>query len=320
MRIAPYGFKHEFAKRWPIYDWRKSTKVAKRINSSNADLEIYNLIMREKPALVGRLGGTEARFLGEYKKISILPCFSQAVFRIKPNWKKRSKEVNRNAGFFFNSIDEAAQFYDLYHEALENTDILGAWGNAFTYIESQYLGDVPTLVPVGTTAPWIHPYSEDLNITPWAKALENRKVLVISHFTETMAKQFEKIQTVFPGYNLHKFEIITLKAPMTINTKYPVAKDWFTLLDEVKIEMNKIDFDVALVSAGSYSYPLAYYAKQIGKIGIHSGGGLQLFFGIMGKRWENANYLSTVINYEWTRPSQEETPDSAKFVEDGCYW
>jgi hypothetical protein len=319
-RFFPYGIKHEVAKRWPLWDWYRSDQVARKINPAIADISIFNLILKNKPALVGRLGGTESRFLGEFKKITSLPYFRSFVFKVKPNWRKRSKEINTNAGFYFENMEEANEFYSLYKNALSDTDILGAWGTAFSYIESDFVSRIPEIIPVGMTAPWVQPYSEDLRVTPWARALDGKKVLVISPFSESIEKQFANIINVFPNYKFHNFELKTLKSPMSINTQYPVAKSWFELLDEIKAKMDIIDFEVALVSAGSYSYPLAHHAKKLGKIGIHAGGGLQLFFGIMGKRWEKSEYLQKIVNSSWTRPTQEETPKSARLVEDGCYW
>jgi hypothetical protein len=319
-RFLTFGIKHEIAIRWPLQDWYRSNKVARKIDPSIADSSIYNLIIKNEPALVGRLGGTESRFLGEFKKIVSLPYFSSVIFKVKPNWKKRSKEINTNAGFYFKNINEVNEFYSLYKNSLSDTDILGAWGTAFSYIESDFIEEIPVMIPVGMTAPWVQPYSEDLCVTPWAKALEGKKVLVISPFSESIEKQFANINKVFPDYKFHNFELQTLKSPMSINTKYPVAKSWLELLNEIKIKMDKIDFDVALVSAGSYSYPLAHHAKKLGKIGLHAGGGLQLFFGIMGKRWEKSDHLLKIANQDWTRPTQKETPESALMVEGGCYW
>jgi hypothetical protein len=319
-RIFPYGIKHEIAKRWPLWDWYRSNTVAREISPTIADSSIYDLIINNKPALVGRLGGTESRFLGEFKKISSFPYFNNFIFKVKPNWKKRSNEINTNAGFYFKHLSESSEFYSLYMDALSDTDILGAWGTAFSYIESYFIDEISEFIPVGMTAPWVQPYIKNSQSTPWVKALEGKKVLVISPFSDSIQKQFVNIKKIFPDYDFHKFELITLKAPMTINTKYPVAKTWFELLDEVKSNMDKIDFDVALVSAGSYSYPLAHHAKKLRKIGIHAGGGLQLFFGIMGKRWEKSEYLHKLVNQNWTRPTQQETPKSALMVEGGCYW
>ena len=319
-KLMPYGFKHEVAKRWPIYDWYKSRKVAQLINPSTADTEIMKLIQRGKPALVGRLGGTEARFLGEFQKISSIPFLSQIFFRVKPNWIKRSREVNTNAGFYFQKISEVKTFSELYMEALSDTDILGAWGTAFSSIESKFVNRIPHLVPVAMTAPWIQPHLAETNSIPWAAALEKKKVLIISPFINSIEKQFINIKEIFPESNFHNFHLVTLKSPMTISTKYPVEKTWLQQLNAVKSKMDLIDFDVALVSAGSYSYPLAHHAKKMGKTGIHAGGGLQLFFGIMGKRWEKSDYLIQIVNDYWVRPSKDETPDSASLVENGCYW
>lgn len=316
----PYGFKHEVAKRWPIHDWIKSRKVARLINPSIADAVILNLIHQAKPALVGRLGGTEARFLSEFKKISSIAFLSKLIFRIKPNWIKRSKEVNTNAGFYFQNIDEVRLFSNLYFEALSDTDILGAWGTAFSSIESEFVNKISHFVPVGMTAPWIQAYTAKTNLIPWVVALEKKRVLIISPFIDSIKKQFANIKNVFPDSSFHNFHLLTLKAPMTVSTSYPVEKSWIQELNLVKSKMDFIDFDVALVSAGSYSYPLAHHAKKMGRIGIHAGGGLQLFFGIMGRRWEKSDYLVEIVNDYWIRPSKEETPDTALLVENGCYW
>jgi hypothetical protein len=319
-RFMPYGLKHEIAKRWPIHDWQKSKKVARLINPAIADVAVMNLIYLGKPALVGRLGGTEARFLGEFQKISSMPLLSKFIFKVKPNWIKRSKEINTNAGFYFQKISEAKIFSDLYMHALSETDILGAWGTAFSSIESKFVDKIPCFIPVGMTAPWIQPYIDQSNSKPWAAALEKKKVLIISPFVDSIEKQFTNMKNVFPDFNFHDFQIRALKSPMTISTTYPVEKSWLERLNAVKDKMDTIDFDIALVSAGSYSFPLAHHAKKMGKIGIHAGGGLQLFFGIMGKRWEKSDYLLKILNDYWIRPSKDETPDSASLVENGCYW
>lgn len=319
--LFPFGVRHEIAKRWPFWDWMMSIPVALRINPLIADSAIYNLISEDKPGLVGRLGGTEARFLGEYKKISTMPnVLKNVLYEAKPNWKKRAKEINVNAGFYFENIVDVEKFFNIYSAALTETDILGAWGTAFSSIENNFIGGISQIIPVGMTAPWIHPYSEEFSQAPWSKALINKRVLVVSPFSNSIKKQFSRIDKVFPSSSLHAFELEVIRSPMTINTNPPFSKSWFTNLEEVKLQMSITNYDVALISAGSYSYPLAHYAKLMGKIGIHAGGGLQLFFGIMGKRWDNSKFLNGILNSYWVRPSPEETPKSAHLVEGGCYW
>lgn len=321
---APFGLRHEIAKRWKPWDWYKSRAVAERINPAIADQVISDLIMLGQPALVGRLGGTESRFLGEYLKVTKLKYLSRIQFRIKHNWIKRSKEINTNAGFYFEDGSQVEKFYKLYDEALLNTDVLGAWGTAFAWIESGYLTNVNSLIPVPMTAPWVDAYKPTFSSIPWSNSLHGKKVLVISPFAESIEKQHKIIKKVFPDVYYPEFTLTTIKAPQTIGFNSNSKPDWFENLNNMKKLMSGENFDVALVAAGAYSYPLAHYAKQLGRIGIHAGGGLQLFFGILGRRWETnwgkGNYLEKYFNEFWTRPSENETPANANKVENGCYW
>jgi hypothetical protein len=58
----------------------------------------------------------------------------------------------------------------------------------------------------------------------------------------------------------------------------------------------------------------------MGKQAIYMGGSLQLIFGIMGKRWENQEYVTKHVNEYWVRPSEKERPKQSNIVEGGCYW
>jgi hypothetical protein len=84
--------------------------------------------------------------------------------------------------------------------------------------------------------------------------------------------------------------------------------------------MESFEFDVVLISAGAYALPLAHHAKKMGKIGITCGGELQLFFGVIGKRWENMEKVTKYQNEYWIRPSESERPANWREIENGCYW
>ena len=315
-----YGIKHEIAIRWPLWDLKYSSQVSKKIDFEIADRAIFSVLNQGKPALIGRLGGTEARFLKEFKKITSSRYSSKLLFRTKPSWRKRSEQMNSLAGFYFDNLDQVEEFYNKYQQAMLKTDVFGAWGTTFASIEFELIDKIQYFIPKEFTAPWVSPYSENQLSIPWSKGLQGKKVLVISHFVDTIEKQFAKIEKVFPGSNCHNFQLITLKSPFTANTEVPAAKSWLKNVVEIQNQMKLIDFDVALISAGSYSYPLAHFSKEIGKIGIHAGGGLQLFFGIMGRRWENTEYYLNHINKEWCRPSELEKPNNIDRIEGGAYW
>ena len=90
-------------------------------------------------------------------------------------------------------------------------------------------------------------------------------------------------------------------------------------------EVDKHDFDIALIGCGAYGFPLAAYVKRKGKKAVHFGGSLQLLFGIRGNRWENPNYnpiynYANLMNEYWVKPGSVEKPQNAEKVENACYW
>lgn len=320
--LAPFGLRHEVAKRYPPFDWYRSKQVSRQINHDNADMYIVDLLKTQKPALIGRLGGTEARFIGAYMKLVRNSKFGVSLGigqKLSGQWKKRDREVFTNAGFYHDSIEEVQEFCKLYQDALIDTDIQGVWGVAFTWVESLYFDSQKTrAIPVGFTAPWVEPYGFDSE--PWSLELEGKKVLVISGFSDSIEKQHKRITSVFPNTKYPTFSLQTIKAPLVAGQRCDDGQSWHELLQDMKNQMMKIDFDVALISAGAFSYPLAHFAKEIGKIGIHCGGGLQLFFGIMGNRWNNSPEVLKFVNDSWVRPSADERPKNAEAIENACYW
>ncbi len=321
-KIAPFGIRHEIAKRYPPIDWIRSRRIARLIDKQSADFEVASLIETGSPALVGRLGGTEARFLGAFLKLSRLVNLGLPLsisLKFFPRWSKRASDIHSLSGFYFDSWIDIKNFVNLYLKALANTDILGAWGVAFTWVEArQFKKNPKKLIPVGFTAPWVEPYRG--NGMPWSLSLSGKKVLVISGFSESIASQHKRINRVFQEVPYPKFELTTIKAPLVSGLRDSFGKSWFELLEEMENEISKSEYDVALIAAGAFSYPLAHFVKMQGKIGIHCGGGLQLFFGVMGNRWNNSPEVLKFVNEFWVRPSDRERPKTADSIEDACYW
>jgi hypothetical protein len=320
--LAPFGIRHEIAKRYTAVDWYKSNKVRKLINEDMADDFIAELIKSGSPGLVGRLGGTEGRFLGEYLKLKRyqtlgIPLKISSSF--SPRWNRRKSEIFTQAGFYFDSWEEIEMFSTEYLSALSETDILGAWGVAFTWPEGMFLDSKSTrVIPVGHTAPWIKPYAKSKR--PWSNSLDGKRVLVISGFAKSISRQHGVINKVFPDVNYPQFELLTVQAPLVMGQRDPSERSWFALLNSMKESISELEFDIALIAAGAFSFPLAAHVKRIGKIGIHCGGGLQIFFGVMGNRWNNSPEILKYVNEFWVRPSGDERPQTAEDVENACYW
>jgi len=147
---------------------------------------------------------------------------------------------------------------------------------------------------------------------------------VIHPFTDSIKKQYIKRNKIFKKNYLPKFKLKTIKAVQTLAAQDGKFNNWFKALDHMKLQMEKIDFDLALIGCGAYGFPLAAHAKKLGKIGFHIGGELQTIFGIVGKRYENPLHADGIylkyINKHWIRPNKSERPKNYKNVENGCYW
>ncbi|MDD5873075.1 MAG: hypothetical protein PUD90_06420 [Clostridia bacterium] len=220
-----------------------------------------------------------------------------------------------SAGFFPDEKWAYEKYYEWHINNIENIDLLAVCFNKLEdYIIEKYMKNTQLAYFCA-----LEPYYHD---NPWTMALKGKKVLVISPFSETIKKQYaEKREKLYDDERiLPQFELKTIKAVQSIGGESCGFADWFEALDSMINQMKNIDFDVAIIGCGAYGMPLAIEAKKLGKQAIHLGGPVQILFGIKGKRWDEIEAVSKFYNTWWVRPSEEEKPDSAQNVEDGCYW
>jgi hypothetical protein len=88
----------------------------------------------------------------------------------------------------------------------------------------------------------------------------------------------------------------------------------------MKAEIDKKDFDIAIIGCGAYGFPLAAHVKRIGKKAIHLGGPTQILFGIKGKRWIDNPNFNEIINEYFIFPNESDKVKNANKVEGACYW
>ncbi len=163
--------------------------------------------------------------------------------------------------------------------------------------------------------------------------MKEKKVLVVHPFAKTIQQQYKQRRTLLfknPDI-LPKFQLGTFQAVQSIGGQ-SFFNTWFDALQYMKDEIDKQDYDIALIGCGAYGFPLAAHIKRSGKKAIHLGGALQLLFGIKGKRWTNPtygmkslpfiteNYYNNLMNEFWTSPAKTEKPLNANNVEGACYW
>lgn len=285
---------------------------------------IYDKIIEGKPLMIARFGSIECNVCENirytfYKKRSNIPFI---LWKGQPNFINPYliPSFSNNAGFFpINDTSALKRFYELMINCMNSIDILQSW----CYNEKCFSAELKNAIKIDREKA-----TPLLTDKPWTLALENKKVLVVHPFAETIASQYKRIDKIFPNYTiLPKFELKVVKAIQSAGGNKTNFKDWFEALEYMKKEIDKIDYDICLLGCGAYGFPLAAHCKRMNKQAIHLGGVLQLLFGIKGKRWEtdpgyinNYPYAATYYNQYWVRASSEETPTKANEVENGCYW
>ena len=221
-----------------------------------------------------------------------------------------------NAGFFPNDINLGDKYYRLMLHDMKEINILASYIYAEKYI-SHYLS-CETVDLDGFYAPFLWK-------NPWTKYLEGKKILVIHPFVDSIRYQYENNRKKLfqdPDVLPEFLDLQTIKAVQTIADQEDSRfETWFDALEYMKCEMQKVDFDVALIGCGAYGMCLAAHAKRLGKQAIHLAGWTQMLFGVYGERWiRDQPRYSKFINKYWIRPFDSEKPKGSEKVENACYW
>jgi hypothetical protein len=284
--IGFHFFKEWYLKNIGLWNGKKRIKL---LDNEKANKIISKKVKSKKPFMMCRYGSNEFRNLFQENEFDVL-C--------------------SNAGFFPNDKKLLKKFREVYFESSKQIDLLRIWNYKNHFFKKiKWIKNFPNIesfIGIDTG-----PNNE------WVKSLENKGILIIHPFKKTIETQMKKRKKLGILPKFKKMEVIPAVQTIAGNTD-PRFKNWFEALNWMKKEIDKKDFDIALIGCGAYGLPLAAYVKSRGKQAIHVGGALQLFFGIGGKRWENNPNLKR--NKYWTSPSKEDLIPNYKKVEGGCYW
>ena len=269
------------------------------------------IISKGSPAAVGKLGSSECWALAWHLQI---PRFYKYTW-CPPAFGEL--DLAEQSGVFPKTEDMFQRFAELYLERLGNLDGSAVWQN---------FGEGRILKQFAPSAQWLsirglEPYFFS---HPWSKALAGKKILVIHPFAESIRSQFSRRELVWRDMPdvLPKCEIEIIRAPYGFSVTD--FGDWCEMLQWLETQIDdayaRKPFHVALIGCGAAGLPLAAKVKEMGGIGIHIGGPLQVLFGIRGRRWEKLPGFDGLFNEFWIRPNSEETPNTAGAVDHGGYW
>ena len=268
------------------------------------------------PCAIGKIGTTELFGLEFFERWIRLPWPKSA------SWFRPAKRLYEGSGLFPVRREIFYRWADEYTASLSALDAIGQWQPSLVYegvIENLLISKYnPKAERVGTRLLHFVPPR-----TTWLNDIAKLRWLVIHPFEGSIRTQLPHLSKlgVFPESSHSDLicraqDTSTVACPQLPYMVPPRHRDWFEALEDLKAQMEKEAFDIALVGAGAWSLSLVAHAKKIGKKGIHMGGTLQLLFGIKGGRYDN----SRIYNEAWIRPLPSEVPPNFKRMEQGAYW
>lgn len=283
-----------------------------------ADL-IHDTLLSDRPCMICRMGNTEMTTVMTFLAIQSNDTFLRKAInyirgKTESFWwdPKIVNLISVYSGFFPATESNLVRFCNRIIQDAGYADILGSWiqTEAILFRSNTKLKKIPLI----DLEPFRYP-------SPWSRALKGLKVLVIHPFEQSIQSQYSKRVNIFANPDvLPEFELITLKAVQSVAKTGTTFSDWFEALHWMEEQTEKIQFDVAIIGAGAYGFPLAAHIKRTGKKAIHLGGITQLLFGIKGNRWDKNPLYKNLFNKHWVRPLQNEVPLNATLVENACYW
>lgn len=285
-----------------------------QINTSESEANklIFSALESKKPILIARFGAFE---IGIAKGVATPMTLNNIIKLIKGEIssigynKKLANSFCNNAGFFPNNHTLIERFAKLLIKDMCECDILGSWQPAEKFFSTQLEGCIK--ISVRDLEPFHH-------VNPWTKALAGKKILIIHPYEDSIRHQWKIRDKLFPTRDyLPEFDLQIIKAVQSAAGARNNFKTWFEALDYMKSEIDKRDFDIALIGCGAYGFHLGAHVKRIGKKAVHLGGFLQILFGIMGKRWDGKYDF---VNDYWIRPLPSDIIKNAQSIENGCYW
>lgn len=282
--IGLYFLKEWYARNVGFYNGKKRIKL---VSISFGEELVSRAIKSERPFMLARYGSTEIRTLFDKNHLSSL-CFY--------------------SGFFPNDKNLYDKFVGEYVKSSKQLDFLAIRGYKNNFFKKiRWLRMFPNLKYFLKSSGGFR--------SKWIKDLKGKRVLVVNSHKTTIEHQYKKMGKLGILPKLKSLEVIRSVQTIAGETDSRF-KDWFEALDYMKRSMDKKSYDILIVGAGAYGLPLAAHAKSRGKQALHLGGGLQLLFGIKGKRWDKDGFYTK----DWVKPMKADYPKNYKKIEGGCYW
>ena len=268
---------------------------------------------------IGRLSGNEPNLCGRILTGKTIP-------------KQLMNEMLFTAGIQFLSQDDVKTFVRMYNNACKNSSVLSVWSGGMYTQAKIYYDFLKKMYPdkKRICAQALEPFyfMNDANYK-CDSIYKNKRVLVITSHKETTLLQLQKQRDVFDKPIFSTSTEFHVYKPVQQNCGNHDDQSWTkhlaSMQNDLKALYDEKHYDVALVSCGGFGMILSdYIYSELNKSVIYVGGGIQLYFGIIGNRWTQHPVISKLINDKWTHVLDVDKPKTlslnSRICENNCYW
>lgn len=297
------------------------------LTNVNTNIMISNAIQQKHPFSIGKVGQIEAETVMTFQQMSMQERTSYGTKQgLYP--ERITEQIYVNAGVFPNDKQGIDAFSRLYQHAMSSCDILSVNYPWLIPEIGEHIGlcrgskENQLSCRISATEPFFVP-------NPFTQYFNNKRVLVVSPFVDSFKKQISNRENIW-GDRVNEFlpektSWSFVKTPLSAGIVDPIDSDWPSMIERLIEECFPRDKedewpDIVLAGCGPGGLCITQAAKERGKVGISMGGGLQILFGVRGKRWDTNDKFKSFFNEHWIRPSGQERPAKSVKVERGCYW
>ena len=270
---------------------------------SEANSIISTLIRTNIPFMASRLGNTESRITQEYLNGRISNYWMSWLYNTSGFYSRNNEIV----------LEDVNQYAELTIESLKNCDInLCRFENSILLINE--ISNNNTL-----NFDWYDLYTHIEQPNFWLGTIRNKKILIVSSINAQIKEQIPKFRLIHNTDYSISCPVVYYDCPETYFKEERHESNWFETFNKIKTDISKIEFDIAIISAGAYGHPLAAYIKMLGKQAINICSGIYVLFGIRNKTQTIIRKISSKYNKYWIFPVKNNNRNYID-IEKGGYW
>ena len=281
---------------------------------SDAVLDKFCDIMNQPgPLFFSRIGGSDYNCVQEY--------YNDKTLIDNVSWYSlNSLRVRSHNGYFDfdNKKDNFANYLETMIQCYENSDactygnvslITSFDSNQFSEAGANFVNHIcKNKVCINYTfieglAPFLKSFDQ------WANG---KKILVVSPLSASVEHQYKNKDSLYHNYKLPNFDLLTYNTKVTYSDKGDNSlalnvstRNWLEEAERMAEEISTLEFDIALLSCGSYAMYLGNFIKQkLKKKSLYLGGVLNMLFNIYGGRYNHKGYKRLMQSVGLTPDSQ----------------